>query len=270
MKALKALGLESGVLGIDRPEIESLLARRGLNASFRPAENTIRRIRLAKSPTEIRLMRLAAQQNVDAAMAAANSARELGSSGALRAKFNSEAALRGSQGVFMVVNGVSTDLVDEPLRDGMAFSIDCVSQCRHYHGDFARTIFVGEPHSNMIRVTDGIATPWNEIRTQLRPGMRFADIPAIGKESLRKQGLELNVSFTPHSVGLFHTDHPNPSLLNGYVVESLVLEENMILSVDCPPIDEGIGGSAHLEDLMLITPDGAEAIHSVPPGVIIV
>ncbi len=269
-KALKSLGLGSGVLGIDEEHIESLVIRRGLSASFRPAENIIRRIRLAKSASEIRLMRLAAQQNVDAAMIAAKSARESGSTSVLRARFNAEAALRGNQSVFMVVNGLSTELVDEPIQEGMAFSIDCVSHCRHYHGDFARTIFVGEPHPNMIRVTNGIATAWNEIRSQLRPGMRFADIPVIGKESLRKQGLELNVSFTPHSVGLFHTDHPNPGLLNGFVPESLVLEENMILSVDCPPIDEGIGGSAHLEDLMLITKNGAEAIHDVPPGVIVV
>ena len=215
-------------------------------------------------------MRLAAQQNVDAAVVAANMVRELGSAGALRARFFAEAELRGNRGVFMVVNGTSAEVIDEPLEDGMAFSIDCVSHCRHYHGDFARTIFVGEPHPNMIKVTTGIATAWSEIREQLRPGMRFADIPPIGKASLKKQGLELNVSFTPHAVGLFHTDHPSPSLLDGRTIDGLMLEENMILSVDCPPIDGGIGGTAHLEDLMLIKKGGAEPIHDVPPGIFIV
>jgi Xaa-Pro aminopeptidase len=269
-RALNELGLESGVLGIDNPRIAELVAERGLRATTRPGENTIRRIRLAKTPTEIRLMRMAAQQNVDAAVVAAKSAREAGSAAALRARFFGEAALRGNHGVFMVVNGTSSEVIDEPLVDGMAFSIDCVSHCRFYHGDFARTIFVGEPHPHMIKVTNGIATAWNEIREQLRAGMRFADIPPIGKASLKKQGLELNVSFRPHSVGLFHTDHPQPSLLEGRTIEGLVLEENMVLSVDCPPIDAGIGGTAHLEDLMLIKKDGAEPIHDVPPGVFIV
>jgi len=270
VKALRELGLENGVLGIDNPVIERVLGQHGFPVTVRPAENTIRRIRMAKSPTEIRMMRLAAQQNVDAAVIAANSARELGSLSALRAKFFSEAELRGNHAVFMVVNGTSTEVYDEPIVEGMAFSIDCVSQCRHYHGDFARTIFVGEPHPHMVKATQGIATAWNDIREKLRPGMRFADIPPIGKASLKKQGLELNVSFTPHSVGLFHTDHPHPDLMEGRTVEGLVLEENMILSVDCPPIDAGIGGTAHLEDLMLITKDGAEPIHDVPPGVFVV
>ncbi len=269
-RALRQLGLENGVIGSDNPRVARLAAERGLDATFRDGENTIRRIRLAKSPTEIKLMRMAAQQNVDAAVTAAKLVRELGTAASLRARFFAEAELRGNRGVFMVVNGTSAEVIDEPLVDGMAFSIDCVSHCRHYHGDFARTIFVGEPHPNMVKVTNGIATAWQEIREQLRPGMRFVDIPPIGKASLRKQGLELNVSFTPHSVGLFHTDHPHPSLLEGRTIEGLVLEENMVLSVDCPPIDAGIGGTAHLEDLMLIRKGGAEPIHDVPPGVFVV
>ena len=269
-KALRELGVVRGVVGIDNPAIQRLLDERGMNIEARPAENVIRRIRLAKSPTEIRLMRLAAQQNVDAAVVAAQAARDEGSTASLRARFYAEAARRGNRGVFMVINGTSAEVVSEPISEGMAFSIDCVSHCRHYHGDFARTIFVGEPPAYIRKVTEGIALAWQEIREQLKPGMRFADIPPIGRKVLRAQGLELNVSFNPHSVGLFHTDHPQPSLLEGRTLESLVLEENMVLSVDCPPIDAGIGGTAHLEDLMLITRDGAEPLHDVPPGVFVV
>ena len=269
-RALRDLRLENGVLGIDDPGIARLIGERGLPATTRPAENTIRRIRLAKSPAEIRLMKLAAQANVDAAISAALAARELGSSSAYRTKFFAEAGARGNHAVFMQVNGISSEVVDEPLVEGMAFAFDCVSHCKHYHGDFARTVFVGEPHPYMKKVVRGIATAWSDIREQLRPGMRFADIPKIGRASLAKQGLEFNVSFTPHSVGLFHTDHPFPDLLGGVQVEELMLEENMILSVDCPPLDAGMGGTAHLEDLMLIKADGAEPIHSVPPGVLVV
>jgi Xaa-Pro aminopeptidase len=266
-KALKALGVDHGVLGIDDPILESVIRSRGIDAELRPAENTVRRIRLAKSPSEIRLMRLAAQQNVDAAVAAARAARDVGTTRALRARFYSEAALRGNLGVFMVVNSTSSEVVDQPIVDGMAFSIDCVSHCRFYHGDFARTIFVGEPHPYMRRACSAIETAWHEIRSQLRPGMRFVDIPPIGKATLTKLGMDLKVSFSPHSVGMYHTDHPRPSLLEPRTIEGLVLEENMVLSVDCPPMEAGIGGTAHLEDLMLITKDGAEPLHSIPQGV---
>ena len=269
-KALSELGLDEARLGIDDGRLEPVLRSRGVAAELRPAENTLRRIRMAKSPVEIRLMRLAAQQNVDAAMAAAQQARDLGSTQALRARFYAEAAARGNSGVFMVINGASSEVIDEPIDDGMAFSVDCVSHCRHYHGDFARTIFVGEPRPEMRRATEAIGIAWQEIRAQLRAGMRFEDVTRIGRESIRKQGLDLPVSFRPHSVGLFHTDHPQPSLIEPRTPDALVLEENMILSVDCPVLQAGQGGTAHLEDLMLIGKTGAEPIHDTPPGVIVV
>lgn len=269
-KALRELRLTRATLGIDDQRLEPLMRAREIPAEVRPAENTLRRIRMAKSPVEIQLMRLAAQQNVEAGMAAAREARVLGSSQALRSLFYAEAARRGNSGVFMVINGVSSEVIDEPLAEGMAFSIDCVSHCRHYHGDFARTIFIGEPRAQMRRATEAIGIAWQEIREQLRPGMRFAAVSEIGRASIRKQGLDLPVSFRPHSVGLFHTDHPQPSLIEPRRPEELELEENMILSVDCPVLQAGQGGTAHLEDLMLIGKHGAEAIHDVPPGVIVV
>ena len=269
-KALRELKLTDKVLGIDAVSIQALLDERGVSAEVRPAENTIRRIRLAKSPAELKLMRFAAQQNVDAAVATAQAVRDIATTRELRARFYSEAAMRGNLGVYMVIDGTSSELVDKPIAEGMAFSIDCVSSCRFYHGDFARTIFVGEPHPKMRQVCDAIAVAWRELQTQLRPGLRFADVTRLGRESIKKQGLDLNVAFTPHAVGLFHTDHPRPSLHEPRTVDGLVLEENMILSVDCPVLEAGIGGSAHLEDLMLIKPGGAEPIHDVPPGVFVV
>jgi Xaa-Pro aminopeptidase len=269
-KALRELGLEKARLGIDDLELNVTLGARGFGGSTAPAEDTLRWTRLAKSPVELKLMRLAAQANVDAAVAAARSVREVGTTRGLRARFYSEVASRGNLGVFMVVNGISTEVIEEPIREGMAFSIDCVSHCRFYHGDFARTIFVGEPPESAKRATKAIEIAWGDIRSQLRAGMRFADISRMGRESLKKQGVDLNVSFTPHSVGLFHTDHPQASLLLPRGPENLVLEENTVLSVDHPVLESGLGGTMHLEDLTLIRRDGAEPLHDVPPPVLIV
>ena len=269
-RALNELGLQDAVLGIDHAAIDGAIRRRGLPAELRPAENTLRRIRLVKSAPELQLMKLAAQQNLEAAMGAAQRCRELRGTQALRSEFYAEAARRGNLGVFMVINGSSAEVIDEPLEEGMAFSIDCVSSLRFYHGDFARTVFIGEPRPEMRRTCEIIATAWQEIREQLRPGLDFADIPRIGSEVVKQQGANFRVSFRPHSVGLFHTDHPQPSLLEPRSEMELKLEEGMILSVDCPVMAAGLGGSAHLEDLMHITASGAEPIHDVPHGVIVV
>lgn len=269
-KAMVELSLTNAAVAIDDPGLEATLRTQGFEGSVTPGENILRRARLAKSPAELRLMRLAAQSNVDAAMAAADRARELGSSRRLRSEFYAEAARRGNDGHFMVISGTSTEVLDEPFIDGASVSIDCVSTCRFYHGDFGRTIFFGEPRPAIQRAARAVSTAWAEIREQLRPGMRFADVPRIGREALRRQGADLNVSFTPHSVGLFHTDHPQPSLIAPRRPEELVIEENSVLSVDCPVFLAGAGGTVHLEDLMWIRSGGAEAIHTVPPPIITV
>lgn len=269
-KALRALGLWGKRLGIDDPVLAEALGRRGFDGTTTPGENIVRRARLAKSPAELRLLRLASSANVAAAMAAAGRARQSGTARRLRADFYAEAARRGNIGHFMVIAGSSSEAFDQELRDGSSVSIDCVSTCRFYHGDFGRSIFLGEPPPAVRRAVDAIQTAWHEIRDQLRPGMRFADVSRIGREALKRQGADIPVSFTPHSVGLFHTDHPQPSLIAPRTVEALTLEENMVLSVDCPVFMAGLGGTLHYEDLMLIRPGGAEAIHDVPPPVIVV
>jgi Xaa-Pro aminopeptidase len=215
-------------------------------------------------------MRLAAQSNVDAAMAAAQTARSAGTTRILRSRYFAEAAARGMMPVFMVIDGSSSEVMDAELRDGSCFSIDCVSSLRFYHGDFARTIFIGEPSERMRKIVAATRQAWDDVRGSLRPGLRFAEVQRIGRESLKRQGADINISFTPHSVGLFHTDHPFPSAQDPRPVGQLTLEAGMILSVDCPLGMVGSGGSSHLEDLSLITADGAEPIHSVPTHVIVV
>ncbi|MEZ5498319.1 MAG: M24 family metallopeptidase [Steroidobacteraceae bacterium] len=270
-KALRKLSLEKARLGIDLPALRSMLAVTAPQAAVIDSEAVLREIRLAKSPTELKIMRFAAQANIDAALAAVRRTRELGSSRALRNNFFSEAASRGNHGTFMVINTTSTEYRDDPLTDGMAFAIDCVSTCGHYHGDFGRTVFVGEPPRFIASACASVATCWQEIRAQLRPGLRFTEVASIGRATLAKLGRsDLNVSFTPHSVGLFHTDHPQSSLLEPRSIASLTLEEDMILSVDCPVLHSGMGGSIHLEDLMWIRAGGAEVIHTVPESVIMV
>jgi Xaa-Pro aminopeptidase len=121
-------------------------------------------------------------------------------------------------------------------------------------------VFVGEPSKTMKQATDAITLGWATVRDALRPGLRFSEITALGRETLRKAGHDFVVAFGPHSVGLYHTDAAG--------LGDLVLEPGMILSVDCPVMQAGIGGSAHLEDLTLITATGSEPIHPAAASIV--
>ncbi len=262
LRALRDLELDRGRIGIDDPQAAGVFAHANLAVTLQPADDTLKRIRLVKSPREIELMRLASAANVAAADAAMSLAREGATLRELRTSFFSEAARRGNRGVFMVLDGVSSEGVDATLRDGDAFLFDAVSEGAGYHGDYARTVFVGEPAQTMKRVTQGIELGWAAVRAALKPGLPMSEIPEIGRAAMRKAGFDYNVIFQPHSVGLYHGD--------AFGLGDHELMENMVLSVDCPIMETGVGGTAHLEDLMLITRDGAEPIHEVTPAVMVV
>ncbi|NDE01676.1 MAG: M24 family metallopeptidase [Gammaproteobacteria bacterium] len=259
--ALRELKLENARIGYDDDPAIALLSKAASTVQMQAAEDTARRIRLVHTPASIRMMRLASQANVEAAHATVAAARSLGSIRAIRQRFYAEAALRGNLGVFMVVNGSSSEAHDEPLREGSAFLIDCVSHLRNFHGDFGRTVFVGEPTARMRYCTTAMSTCWQELQPMLKPGLRFDEVAGLGNGLLRKFGFDVPMTFGPHAVGLAHNDQPRRSADGG--AANLVMEENMILSIDMPLFETGSGGTAHLEDLVLITPSGAVPIHAV-------
>lgn len=266
-KALKDLGLTKARIAVDHQNVRAVVEDAAPASTVSDADDALRRIRPIKSNLEIALMRRAATSNAEAALAAVRSVRAGAGYRDLRNVFYAEAARRGNKGVFMVVDRVSAEHFDAPFRDGQAFLIDAVSEFGGYHGDYGRTIFLGEPTRPMAKAAAAIGTAWDEIRHALKPGMRFSEIGALGQQTLKKLGGNYIVPFSPHSVGLYHTDHVGNAGAAAFR-EDHVLEKGMILSVDCPLLESGMGGSAHLEDLMLITENGSEPINSVGDQVI--
>ena len=266
--AMREMGLWRGRVACDHAVITSLCARHDHPGAVVDADNLLRRIRIIKSPLEIALMRRAAQANVNAVHAVARSIRAGAQYGELRRQFTIEAATQGNRDVFLTLDRVSSELADDRVRDGQVLFIDGVSQYRHYHGDYARTVFVGEAPAPAQRAAAAAVTGWFAIRERIKPGLRYSDLVRIGTEAVAAGDYPFRVGFGPHSVGLMHTDEPGIDAQGFYRKADLILEQDMILSVDCPIMDTGVGGSAHLEDLMLVTANGAVPIHDVEQPVI--
>lgn len=260
-KALANLGLSKSRIAVDHPYVDQMVSLAAPKATTVDADDALRRIRPVKSANEIQLMRQAAGGNVESALEALKTIRVGGSFRDLRAEFYAAAARRGHRGVFMVIDRTSDELYENSFRDGQAILIDCVSEYEGYHGDYGRTVFIGEPVKNMIDATKAMAIGWDSVREQLRPGLKFSEIMALGQAALRSANKRYAIPFSPHSVGLHHSDHVGSTGLGPR--EDIVLEPGMILSIDCPLTETGVGGSAHLEDLMLITADGSEPIHDI-------
>lgn len=268
--AMRALGLWHGRIGFDHAVIAEVAARHDHPGDLVQAENILREIRLIKSPLEQALMARAARANVDALNAVGHAIRAGATHHELQVLYRRECAARGNTAVFLNVDRVSSDLSRVEVVDGQTLMLDGVSSFLGYHGDFARTVFVGEPTQMARRAAEASAFAWGAVREKLRPGLRFSEIVALGSEAVRRAGYEAVIGFGPHSVGLAHTDEPGEIHGGFWRKPDFVLEPGMILSVDCPTLDAGIGGSAHCEDLVLITETGAEPIHPLHEPVIVV
>ena len=161
-------------------------------------------------------------------------------------------------------------MFNKALRDGDCFAIDAVSHGFHYNGDFGRTVFIGEPSKSMKNATDAISLGWDAVREKLRPGLKYSEVRKIGRDAMKPSGFTYSVALTPHSIGLTHTDEPGKNGAGSFwQKDDLILQENMIISVDLPVLNTGIGGTAHLEDLTLITSDGGEQINDIGNRIIV-
>jgi Xaa-Pro aminopeptidase len=265
--ALSQLGLEAGQIGHDGLFAQTSVANAAPAAKLRAADDLVKHIRLIKTAAELELMRAAARANAEAGLAAARGARSAGTLQGLRRLFFSEAAQRGNTPVFMLVDGVMDEAYDEALQEGRGFLIDCVSHNGFYEGDYARTVVLGEPGAELKRVVAAIGTAWDAIREQLRPGLTFSQIRSLGRETLARHSYDYTVAFKPHIVGLSHEDQPLQALDGGPL--DLALLPGMVLSVDCPLLDVGVGCSAHLEDLMLITATGSQPLNATGDHLIV-
>ena len=161
-------------------------------------------------------------------------------------------------------------LADGEIKNGRSFLIDCVSEFQGYHGDYGRTVCVGEPNRKLQRVIDTLSNVWDRILPELRPGLAYSDIYTLANKLFAESKVDAGFAVNPHSVGLHHSDEPSAVDFSYFQKENLVLTQNMVLSVDMPVLDTGMGGTAHLEDLVLIGKDGAELLNDTGNRFIVV
>jgi Xaa-Pro aminopeptidase len=155
------------------------------------------------------------------------------------------------------------------LRIGEPMMFDALSQYRRYHGDYGRTIVVGEP-SPLVRSRAGaLKAGWDAVLEKMRPGVATQTLRDTLIATIHGSGLPEFAGPSIHNLGLQHTDDPHPIAMPHPFKPSIVLEPGMVLNVDIPYEEEG-WGSIHREDTVLITDTGCEALTKVDDTLIVV
>jgi Xaa-Pro dipeptidase len=264
VKALKESGLTKGRIGVDDMRIKYMLDEIGFDSvTIVPAENIIRYIRMVKSEPEIALMRVAGFNNGIASMNTIKSIEKGMRFSEIEDRFRAECAALGSE-MTSFLAGVTIGLLpDGETVPGKPFLIDAVSHFRQYHGDFSRTICIGEPPKDVIARANANRVGRDAVAAAIKPGIKFSELTKIGFDAQVKAGMPREILIvSPHTLGLEHGD--SPFRIEGPYSKPVdhVLEENMVLTVDLPYIEVG-WGAGHNEDLIRVTKTGFEYFNTL-------
>ncbi len=149
VRALELAGLARGKVAVDDMRIADVLRSLGrTGVTCVPGDNTFRKIRLVKSEVELKHMRSIARINQDACMAMLRQVRRGTTKDQIDELFMFEAARRGAKATW-IASGWLGGLTQGKVVEGEPMMVDAVSQRNFYHGDFGRTVVLGEPSKEL-------------------------------------------------------------------------------------------------------------------------
>ena len=146
---------------------------------------------------------------------------------------------------------------DTVLRAGEVVLFDIGGQHEGYCSDMTRTFFFGEPDEESVRIYDIVRRANEAAEALVRPGVRFCDLDRAARRVIEDAGY--GPYFTHrlgHSIGL--QDH-EPGDVSA--VSEDVVEPGMTFSIEPGIYLPGRTG-VRIEDLVLVTEDGAEILNS--------
>ncbi|CPR04597.1 peptidase M24 [Mycobacterium bohemicum DSM 44277] len=155
---------------------------------------------------------------------------------------------------------------DRELRAGDVVVVDIGGAYEPgYHSDSTRTYSIGEPEPAVAQQYSVLQRAQRAGLEAVRPGITAEQVDAAARDVLAAEGLaEYFVHRTGHGIGL--SVHEEPYIVAG---NDLPLAAGMAFSVEPGIYFPGRWG-ARIEDIVVVTDDGAAAVNSRPHELIVV
>ncbi|MGH2595357.1 MAG: M24 family metallopeptidase [Actinomycetota bacterium] len=223
--------------------------------------------RTIKSAAELSLMREAARVS-DLGMAAGLAAAREGAT-EMRVAASAENAMRteGAEISFTTVagSGERTALTtflpsDRVIGRGDLVVLDCGARVSGYHGDMCRSIVVGPPSTKQRRLLEAARDAVLAATEAAGPGVKIAEVHAAARTAVEVAGLGEHFwgYYMPHGIGAGQHEMPL-----GLDDADLVMQEGMVVCVEPGVAVPSVGGVV-LEQMIAITPEGAETLNGLP------
>ncbi|WP_369803679.1 M24 family metallopeptidase, partial [Mycobacterium sp. NAZ190054] len=134
-----------------------------------------------------------------------------------------------------------------------------------YNSDSTRTYSIGEPDPEVAHRYSVLQRAQRAAVEIVRPGVTAEQVDAAARDVLAAEGLaEAFVHRTGHGIGL--SVHEEPYIVAG---NELPLQEGMAFSVEPGIYFPGRWG-ARIEDIVIVTGDGAESVNNRPHDLVVV
>ena len=155
---------------------------------------------------------------------------------------------------------------DRTLRAGDVVVVDIGGPyAPGYNSDSTRTYSIGEPAPDVARRYAVLQRAQQAAVAAVRPGVTAEQVDAAARDVLAAEGLaEAFVHRTGHGIGL--SVHEEPYIVAG---NDLPLEEGMAFSVE-PGIYFAGDWGARIEDIVVVTADGALSVNNQPHDLVVV
>jgi Xaa-Pro aminopeptidase len=236
-----------------------------------PSDPVMDSLRMVKDPEEIRLMKKA--QSI--AAIGMSRAKEMLMPGIGGHEIATEVLYtmmkNGAEGTSTPVHinaGAQSSWVhgkvsQDKIIEGDLVVIDLTPQYRGYCANLARTYVVGTPNETQRNLIDTYKEIHEATRKAIKPGITVYDLDIIGKEICTKRGLEqFHLKGISHGIGLRFEENPASTIIPAH--SKTKLGENMTITVGHTILAvPGVGG-VRFEDVLRITNDGGEILHSYP------
>jgi Xaa-Pro dipeptidase len=263
--AINQRGLAKARIGIDEigitPQCMEQLVAAFPDATFVWAFALMENVRAIKTPDEIVRLRRAAsisEQSIEAALGVA--AVGISEIEMARVFHGRTTMLDGVPVTGCIGFGDRSAMSNvqpstQPLKMGDAIRFDVGCRHKYYRSDISRIAVMGEPSSKLRLYHDALYKGVQRAYEILKPGLKVSELFRQVVDTVQKEGIpHYNRSHVGHGIGIEGYDPPNISGDSGDV-----FEENMVICVETPYYELGFAG-LQVEDMILVTPDGAESL----------
>lgn len=234
---------------------------------FKDASDLVWTLRKVKDPSEISLMKKAAELTSRGMEKAAEVIEAGISEREVAAEIEYEMRKKGSDGVAfetIVSSGPNSafphgDCGDRVIKKGDLVVIDIGAKYRAYSSDLTRTFIIGKPSSKQFQVYETVRKAQDLAVKSARAKVEAKEVDRVARDYISKAGYgEYFVHSLGHGVGL---DVHEPPTLSPKSTDVLV--EGNVVTIE-PGIYISRFGGVRIEDTVLILKDGVEKMTESP------